>query len=241
VPDGFFKANKIRLVWTDPPYGVSYVDKNQALNKSDRGNRVQKEIVNDHLTADATEALFVGALVGCVRHCGPGAGIYATVPGGPLFGRFVRGLATAGFTHRAGLVWVKNHFVIGRSDYHYRHEPILYGWLPGAAHVWASDRSQDSVFEVDKPTISDLHPTTKPVELIAPMIANGSHPSDVVYDPSSGSGSTLVAACQLERLGYGVEIDPGYAAVTLERLAALGLKPRLENAAEPPATTDDNE
>jgi hypothetical protein len=67
VPDAFFKENKIRLVWTDPPYGVSYADKNQALNQSDRGNRVQKAIVNDHMTADATEALFVGALVGCVR------------------------------------------------------------------------------------------------------------------------------------------------------------------------------
>jgi DNA modification methylase len=80
----------------------------------------------------------------------------------------------------------------------------------------------------------------KPVQLIAAMIANSSHPTDLVYDPFCGPG-TLVAAHQLERLGYGIEIDPGYAAVTLERLAALGLKPRLETATESPVAADDNE
>jgi len=83
------------------------------------------------------------------------------------------------------------------------------------------------VFEVDKPHVSDLHPTPKPVELIARMLANSSRPGELVYDPFCGSGSTLLAAHQLERVGYGMEIDPQYVAVTLERLLALGLKPKL--------------
>jgi DNA modification methylase len=89
------------------------------------------------------------------------------------------------------------------------------------------DRSQDDVFEVDKPHVSEFHPTTKPVELIARMVGNSSRPGELVYDPFCGSGSTLVAAHQLGRIGYGVEIDPGYVAVILERLSALELKPEL--------------
>jgi DNA modification methylase len=113
------------------------------------------------------------------------------------------------------------------GDYHFRHEPILYGWLENGAHFFTDDRTQDSVFEVDKPHASEFHPTTKPVELIARMIANSSRMGELVYDPFCGSGSTLLAAHQLDRIGYGIEIDAGYVAVTLERLAALGLKPQL--------------
>jgi DNA modification methylase len=122
---------------------------------------------------------------------------------------------------------VKHHFAIGMADYHHRYEPILYGWLPDAAHYFIDDRSQDDVFEVHKPHVSEFHPTTKPVELIARMVANSSRPGELVYDCFSGSGSTLLAAHQLGRIGYGVEIDPGYVAVALERLSALGLKPQL--------------
>jgi DNA modification methylase len=83
------------------------------------------------------------------------------------------------------------------------------------------------VFEVDKPHISELHPTTKPVELVARMVANSTRRGETVYDPFCGSGTTLVACEQLSRVGYGVEIDPGYTAVAIERLADLGLEPKL--------------
>jgi len=136
-------------------------------------------------------------------------------------------MTRAGFRFRHSLVWVKQQFVIGMADYHYRHEPILYGWIENGPHYFTEDRGQSSVFEVDKPHVSDHHPTTKPVELIARMIANSSRPGELVYDPFCGSGSTLLAAQQLGRRGYGVEIDPGYVAVTLERLAVLGLRPEL--------------
>jgi DNA modification methylase len=218
---------KIRLVWTDPPYGVSYSDKNKFLNRGDRGNRIQTPITNDHLTPAEIEALFRDALAAVVKHCEPGATCYAAVPGGALQVCFIRAFESAGFTYKHGLVWIKNQFVIGMSDYHFRHESILYGWLENGSHYWCGDRSQDSVFEIDKPHVSDLHPTTKPVELVARMISNSSRTGEIIYDPFCGSGTTLVAAHQLGRVGYGVEISPEYVAVALQRLADLGQEPKL--------------
>jgi DNA modification methylase len=136
-------------------------------------------------------------------------------------------LRTGGFDYRHCLVWVKNSFVLGRADYNYRHEPVLYGWLANGPHYFVDERNHDSVFEIDRPMVSDFHPTTKPVDLIAPMIKNSSLQGDVIFDPFAGSGSTIVAAHQLHRAGYGREIDPGYLAVQLERLSLLGLKPEL--------------
>jgi len=219
-------APKIRLIWSDPPYGVNYAGKNKMLNRSDRGNRIQKPIVGDK-NIDV-HALFYDALVLASRRCERGASLYVTVPGGPLITGFMEAMTRAGFGFRHSLVWVKNQFVIGMSDYHYRHEPILYGWLESGAHYFTEDRGQSSVFEVDKPQVSDHHPTTKPVELVAKMIANSTRPGELVYDPFCGSGSTLLAAHQLGRVGYGVEIDPDYAAVSLERLTDLGLEPELK-------------
>ncbi len=216
-----------RLIWTDAPYGVSYAEKNRLLNRSDRGNRIQKPITNDHLSEAETGALFRDGLTVASKYCEPGACVYASVPGGRLLAGFIGALEAAGFAFKSTLVWVKNQFVIGMSDYHYRHELILYGWLQNGAHLWNGDRSQDSVFEVERLHVSDFHPTTKPVELIARMVANSSRPGEVVYDPFCGSGSTLLAAHQLGRIGYGCEIDPGYVAVALERLSLLGLKPKL--------------
>jgi DNA modification methylase len=216
-----------RLIWTDPPYGVSYANKNRLLNRSDRGNRIQKPITNDHLSESETEALFRNALTAAAKYCAPGAALYVSVPGGPLLLRFINAIERAGFAFKSTLVWVKNQFVLGMSDYHLRHELILYGWLSNGAHLWNGDRSQDSVFEIDRPHTSDLHPTTKPIELIARMVVNSTRPGELVFDPFCGSGSTLVAAHQLGRVGFGCEIDPAYVAVELERLSLLGLRPEL--------------
>jgi DNA modification methylase len=218
---------RLRMIWTDPPYGVDYAGKNAYLNRSDRGNRIQVPIENDKLTAGETGFLFKAALSVAKSWAQAGATVYATVPSGPLLIYFVQALTAAGFTFRAQLAWLKQQFVIGMADYHHRYEPILYGWLPDGAHYFIEDRRQDDVFEIDKPHVNDLHPTTKPVELIARMVRNSSREGEVVYDPFCGSGSTLLAAHQLQRIGYGVEIDPGYLAVTLERLSMLGLKPEL--------------
>jgi DNA modification methylase len=223
---------KIRMIWTDPPYGIDYAAKNAYLNRSDRGNRIQTPIENDRLTAGETGIMFKQALEVAKLFAEPGSACYATVPSGPLIVFFIQAFNASGFVFHAQLIWLKHQFVIGMADYHHRHEAVLYGWLPGAAHYFADDRTQDDVFEVDKPHVSDLHPTTKPVELIARMIANSSRPSELVFDPFVGAGSTILAAHQLGRVGYGVEINPGYVAVALERLAGLGLEPKLE--ARPP-------
>jgi len=218
---------RLRMIWTDPPYGIDYAGKNAYLNRSDRGNRIQVPIENDKLTAGETGFLFKAALSVAKGWAQAGATVYATVPSGRLLVHFVQALTAAGFSFRAQLAWVKQQFVIGMADYHHRFEPIIYGWLPDGAHYFIEDRRQDDVFEIDKPHVNDLHPTTKPVELIARMVRNSSREGKLVHDPFCGSGSTLLAAHQLQRIGYGVEIDPGYLAVTLERLSMLGLKPEL--------------
>ncbi len=218
---------KLRMVWTDPPYGVDYAAKNAYLNRADRGNRVQTPIENDSLTAAETGIVFKRSLEVAKKFAEAGAACYATVPAGPLLVHFVQALTAAGFGYHAQLIWVKHQFVIGMADYHHRFEPILYGWLPDAAHYFVKDRTQDDVFEVAKPQASEFHPTTKPIELIARMIANSSRPGEIVFDPFCGSGSTLLAAHQLERIGYGVELSPAYIAVVLERFAALGVEAEL--------------
>jgi len=132
----------------------------------------------------------------------------------------IAGFEGAGFSFKHFLVWLKQKFVIGMSDY-------LYGWVENGSHFFVKDRTQDSIFEVDRSTVSDLHPTTKPVALLARMVSNSSRRGELVYDPFCGSGSTILAAHQLDRIGFGCEIDPAYVAVALERLSRLGLQPEL--------------
>jgi DNA modification methylase len=218
---------KLRMVWTDPPYGVNLASKNARLNRTDRGGRVQRPIVGDDMEPEEVGALFCDALLATKGRTEAGVALYATVPSGRMLPVFIDYLRRAGWTYKACLVWVKNQFVIGAGDYHWQHESILYAWKEDGAHYFTDDRTQTSIFEVDKPHVSDLHPTTKPVELVARMIANSSRVGDIIYDPFLGSGTTLVAAQQLERVGYGVEIDPGYVAVAIQRLADLGLEPQL--------------
>jgi len=225
IVDQLFSDARCQLIWTDPPYGVSYGDKTEWLN-TNGGGRGRRAIANDSLRPAELQILFGDALKAAVAHALPGASIYATVPSQYLK-FFIQGLEDGGFSYRHCLVWVKQNFVMGRADYHYRHEPILYGWLANGSHFFIEERNHDSVFEIDRPAVSEMHPTTKPIELIAEMIKNSSLPGDLVYDPFAGSGSTIVAAHQLGRVGYGCEIDPAYLAVELERLSLLGLKPEL--------------
>jgi len=217
---------RLRLIWTDCPYGVKYAEKSAWLNQ--HGAQIKRRpIHNDDLAPAQIGTLFSTALKNAAGRAMPGAAIYASVPAGPLLPVFIAAMEQGGFGYRHCLVWVKQNFVLGRSDYHYRHEPILYGWREDGSHYFTADRTQDSVFEINRPMVSELHPTQKPIELIARMVDNSSRPGELVYDPFCGSGSTLLAAHQLGRIGYGVEIDPGYLAVTLERLSMLGLKPQL--------------
>jgi DNA modification methylase len=179
-------------------------------------------IQNDSLKPAELQRLFAKALEAAREFAMAGAAIYATVPSAFLK-FFIQGLEGGGFSYRHCLIWLKQSFVMGRGDYHYRHEPILYGWIENGAHFFVDDRTQDSVFEVERPLLNELHPTAKPTELIA----NSTRRGELVYDPFAGSGSTIIAAHQLGRIAYSCEIDPAYVAVQLERLSLLGLEPKL--------------
>ena len=175
----------IRLFRTDPPYGVSYGAKTDWTNNHRAGPR-RRAIENDSLEPVELQALFARVLSVAREHALPGAAISASVPS-VFLKYFIQGLEDGGFIYRHCLVWVKQTFVLGRSDYHYRHEPVLYGWLANGPHYFRDDRSQDSVFDTDRPMASEFHPTTKPVELIARMLANSSRPGELVFDPFCGS------------------------------------------------------
>lgn len=210
VLDGAIAAG----VWTDPPYGVNYKGKTAAA----------MEIENDG--AMGLDDLLAGVFSNAHRVMAEGAPIYVAHPHGPLSLSFGRALVESGFRWHETLVWVKNAIVLDHSDYHYRHEPILYGWK-GKNRPWFGDRNKSTVLEYPKPSRSDMHPTTKPTALIAHCLENSSAPGALWLEPFSGSGATLLAGEQTGRLVAAVELDPRYVAVALERLEMAGLKPEL--------------
>jgi DNA modification methylase len=142
---------------------------------------------------------------------------------------FIAGFEGSGLSFKHLLIWVKQHFVIGMSDYHYRHEPILYGWVENGTHHFTNDRTQTRSSKWTSRT-SAIIIRHKTYRTCARVVANGSRRGEAVYDPFCGSGTTLLAAHQLGRIGYGMDIDPGYVAVTLERMTQLGLKPELADS-----------
>jgi len=215
------------VLHTDPPYGVDVVggshDPREAAYQS--GNRVENDALED---ADL-EALVSSALANCRRHMVPGAAFYVWHASSRVE-LFCRAVASSLAKHRQIIVWVKPHFVFGRQDYHWQHEPCFYGWVDGAAHRWENDRKQTTVWQVEAVGTDlekKLHPTAKPLALGARAIQNHTSRGEVVIEPFSGSGSTLVAAEQTGRICRAIEIAPKYVAVALERLSALGLTPRL--------------
>lgn len=216
------------MVWTDPPYGVAVGDKNKFLNSIARSNRVEENLENDTLDEPGLTAMLCAAFDNAMAVCLAGAAWYVAAPPGPLHVLFGQVLKDRGIW-RQTIQWVKNNATFSPMgvDYHWRAEPIFYGWLPNAAHRYHGGRKQDTVWEIDRPAKSPEHPTMKPVELVARAVGNSSHDGDVVLDVFCGSGTTLVACEQLGRRGRGIELSPAYVAVTLERLAGMGLTPKL--------------
>jgi DNA modification methylase len=215
----------VPLVIIDPPYGVEYADKNKFLNAIARGNRIQEQIKGDHGTKEQTQQLWRSAFCETEKVMSAGAVIYCFMPQGGDQMMMMMMMDGAGIEPRHELIWLKNNHVLGRVDYAYKHEPILYAWKAGG-HKFYGD-FQTSILEFPKPHQSDLHPTTKPVELIARLIVNSSLLRELVYDAFVGSGTTLVACEQTARVGYGMEIEPKYVSATLERLTGMGLEPIL--------------
>jgi DNA modification methylase len=205
------------LVVTDPPYGVSYADKNRSLNASGRGNRIQTPIKNDHLQGDDLKDFFLAAFSSMFVAMKPGAPFYVFAPQGGEQMMMMMMMQEARLPVRHELIWVKNNHVLGRADYHYKHEPVLYGWKDGAGHPWYGDRNKFSIWHVDKPMQSKLHPTMKPVELVEISIQNSSKGQDVVLDLFGGSGSTLIACEKTSRQARLMELDPRYCDVIVKR------------------------
>ena len=198
------------LIWTDPPYGVAYVGKTKdALT-----------IQNDRLDIKSLEEFLRGAFTTMFTFTRPGACWYVLAPSVNLFQAFSIPL-TELEVWRHTLVWVKDTLVMGRADYHYRHESIFYGWTPGAAHQEPPNRKQDTVWEIPRPKASKEHPTMKPIELIERSVQNSSLAGQIVLDPFAGSGSTLIACEQTKRVARVIELDPRYVDVVLKRWVNL--------------------
>ena len=205
------------LVVTDPPYGVSYADKNSSLNASGRGNCIQTPIKNDHLQGDELKDFFLASFSSMFIAMKPGAPFYVFAPQGGEQMMMMMMMQEACLPVRHELIWVKNNHVLGRADYHYKHEPVLYGWKNGAGHPWYGDRNKFSIWHVDKPMQSKLHPTMKPVELVEIPIQNSSKGQDLVIDLFGGSGSTLIACEKTGRIARLMELDPKYCDVIIKR------------------------
>lgn len=199
-------GNKANLIVTDPPYGVSF--------KSSDGLTIK----NDSIKGEAFYQFLHQSFSNMVAHLEKGGAAYVFHADTEGLS-FRRAFMDAGF-HLAGVcIWVKNSLVLGRSDYQWQHEPVLYGFLQNGKHRWYSDRKQTTIWNYDKPKRSENHPTSKPLELLGNPICNSSQENGIVLDTFGGSGSTLMACEQLGRICYTMELDEKYASVILRRYA----------------------
>lgn len=219
------------LIVTDPPYGVSYADKNRFLNSVAFGKRIEEPIQNDHGTVDEMADLWLCVFRQALQVSADHASYYVTSPQGGELMMMMMMIQNAGWQLKHCMIWVKNNHVLGRADYNYKHEPILYGWNK-SHHFYGNGQFKTSVWTVDKPLQSKDHPTMKPVELFEECVLNSSDFHNIVYDPFGGSGTTMCAAERQKRRCFMIEIHAPYVAVILERMSQMGLEPRkVENPA----------
>ncbi len=194
------------LLLTDPPYNVAYAGKTAAA----------LTIANDDMDPEAYRDFLANCLAAAIAVVKPGGGFY--VWHADLHGLAVRlACDDAGLSVRQCLVWAKSAFTLGRQDYHWRHEPCLYGWKEGAAHQWLGDRAQSTVLEFDRPAKNGEHPTMKPVALFESLVRNSCPEGGTVLDPFSGSGTALIAAEATGRRAALLELDPRYCDVIVRR------------------------
>ncbi len=198
------------LVITDPPYNVSYTGKTKdALT-----------IKNDSM-ADGNFYQFLYDFYTALGSYTKAGGAWYVWHADSEGANFRRAMSDAGIMVKQCLIWVKNSMVMGRQDYHWKHEPCLYGWKEGAAHGWYSDRKQTTVLNFDRPQRNAEHPTMKPIPLIAYQIGNSSKADDIVCDAFGGSGTTMVASEQMKRRCRMMELDPKYCQVIIDRMRKL--------------------
>ena len=192
------------LILTDPPYGVSF--------KASDGLTIE----NDSLKGDEFYKFLLSAFTNMAAHLEKGGAAYVFHADTEGL-NFRKAFIDAGF-HLAGVcIWVKNSLVLGRSDYQWQHEPILYGFLQNGKHPWYSDRKQTTIWNFNKPKRNKDPPTSKPLDLLSYPIKNSSQENAIVLDTFGGSGSTMMACEQMNRICYMSELDPKYASVILRR------------------------
>ena len=198
------------MVVTDPPYNVAYEGKTKdalTIQNDSMGNDDFYKFLYD----------FYSALTTAVKK---GGAIYVWFADVEIV-NFAKAFKDAGIKLAQMLIWKKQTLVMGRKDYHFKHEPCLYGWIEGEAHKWYSDRKQTTILEFDKPSRNGEHPTMKPIELFAYQIGNSSKVGDIVIDAFGGSGTTMVACEQLKRKSRIIEFDPKYCDVIVKRMIKL--------------------
>jgi site-specific DNA-methyltransferase (adenine-specific) len=215
-------GRQVDMWLTDPPYNVAYEGKTKdalTIKNDSMSDDTFRQFLRDAYTA--ADAVMKAGAVFYIWHA-------------DSEGYNFRGAAQdAGWKVRQCLIWKKSTMVMGRQDYHWKHEPCLYGWKEGAGHLWAADRKQTTILEFDKPSRNGEHPTMKPVALFEYQMLNNTKGGDIVLDSFGGSGTTLVAAEKNGRVAYLMELDPKYCDVIVKRWEEFtGQKARLENAAE---------
>ncbi len=199
-------SRKANLVLTDPPYNVSF--------ESASGLKIK----NDSMKADQFYEFLFSAFRNLADHLEPGGSAYifhADTEGE----NFRRAFREAGFHLSGTCIWVKDSFVMGRSPYQWQHEPILYGWLKTGSHKWYAGRAEATIWNFAKPKRNADHPTSKPLDLLAYPIRNSTQANGIVLDTFGGSGSTLIACEQADRICHMMELDEKYASVILRRYA----------------------
>lgn len=198
-------GTKADMIFTDPPYNVDY--------EGSTGMKIQ----NDKQSDEDFYNFLLNAFKNMHESVKLGGAIYVCHADSEGV-NFRNAFKAAGFKLAECLIWVKNSLVLGRQDYQWRHEPILYGWKEGAGHYFINDRSQDTIWEYNKPKVNDLHPTMKPLELVGRAIKNSSKNGEIVLDLFGGSGSTMIAAEQINRAAYLMELDEKYTDVIVKRM-----------------------
>lgn len=211
---------KADLVFTDPPYNVAVGDKNKVLNQFQPSNRITENIANDKCKTDEeiSEKLWLPAFTNLYAYAKDECSIYVTMPQGGTHMMMMMMMHKACWNVKHELIWVKNSptFSMGRLDYDYQHEPILYGWKK-SHNFYGKGKYTKSIWTIDKPKKCDLHPTMKPIELIENALLNSSLEGHIVLDLFGGSGSTLIACEQLKRRCRMMELDEHYCDIICQR------------------------
>lgn len=221
---------QVSLMVTDPPYGVDYGSVEEMRHDCCEHHGVARPAILGDKTVEEAKVLWDYAFTNVYPYCKDGMPFYVFSPQGHNFYELSRSIEDSGFEIHQQIVWLKNRFIFGRSDYKYKHEMIIYGWKKGS-HPFYGGGNDTSVWECDAPLKSELHPTQKPVSLYSKAILNSSEVGEYVIDPFGGSGTVIEACEKAARKALTMELSPVFCASILKRYEELGVD-RVERRKE---------